>query len=108
MSPGDFLRRAVMISNLLICLISVTATDATPDNPYQVGNYVVVMKETAMQSPGELDLQLPVGTILAVEEIDGKLLGVTSGRRGWIDSTDVATPDDAVERLGKQIEADPH
>ena len=99
-----------MITAGLLILLIALAADETTDAPlpkYQVGNYVIVIKETAIVVNGSSDKIIPLGTMLAVEEVDGNLLGVTSGRKGWIDSSAVTTPEKAVDIFTEDISTDP-
>jgi len=96
-----------MFRSLMICLAALAADGASDTPEYQVGNYVVVVQETALVVDGSPQKTVPIGTIILVEEIENGMLGVTAGRKGWIEPIGVATPERAIEKLTRLLAKEP-
>jgi tetratricopeptide (TPR) repeat protein len=62
---------------------------ATTTPKYHAGSRVIVIHETPLRVDDHPVKQLDPGTPLVVEEVKDGFLGVTSGREGWVDETDV-------------------
>ncbi len=104
-----------MIGKLLLSILALatdgsaqpSAADAPKTPKYHVGSDVIVIHETPLRVDDYPVKQLEAGTPLRVEQLsDEGFLGVTSGRSGWVDATDVVSADQALEPLSKLIAED--
>src|SRR5215471_19037131 len=86
---------------LFVAAVAAARADDTAATApkYHAGSRVIVIHETPLRVDDHPVKQLDPGTALLVEEIKDGFLGVTSGRQGWVDETDVVPVEKSIGPL---------